>query len=112
MAREVFDGSGSPSGEGFVLVAEELVRAALDVRRVAAMVRDGWVSGLDDGVDVGADELQATLDEFCSRWQVGTDALINRQHDIADRLTCCVEAYLEQDASSRAAYENLGAGVP
>ncbi len=76
------------------------MRAAYDVAATADLVREGTIEGHDDGVDVGHADLQGVLSEFTSRWQTGADALILRQHDIADRLAGMVEGYLEGEAQA------------
>lgn len=91
-------------GDSYLVVADSLVRAARDVRVVADAVREGVLLGLDDSVDVGHQQLQAALADFASRWQTGAEELIHRQHSIADRLTSVVASYLDQEATSMAAY--------
>lgn len=84
----------------YAVLTDSLVRAAYDVEATADLVREGTIDGRDDDVDVGHATLQGVLSEFTSRWQTGADALILRQHDIADRLARVVEGYLEQEAQA------------
>ena len=88
----------------FLVVLDSLVRAASDIRCTADAVRDGLVEALDDEVAVGHDVLQRALGEFGERWQAGLDALLGGQHDIADRVDACVEAYAATDRAAAAAY--------
>ena len=88
----------------FLVVLDSLVRAASDIRRTSDAVRDGLVGALDDEVAVGHAVLQGVLGEFGERWQLGLDALLGGQRDIADRLDACVAAYASTDRAAAAAY--------
>ena len=88
------------------------MRAASDVRRTSDAVRDGLVGALDDEVAVGHDVLQGVLGEFGERWQLGLDALLGGQHDMADRLDACVAAYASTDRTAAAAYVAAMPGPP
>ena len=88
----------------FLVVLDSLVQAASDVRRTSDAVRDGLVGALDDEVAVGHDVLQGVLGEFGERWQLGLDALLSGQHDIADRLDACVASYASTDRAAASAY--------
>lgn len=88
----------------YALLTDSLVRAAYDVATTADLVREGTIEGRDDEVEVGHADLQGVLCEFTSRWQTGADALIRRQHDIADRLARMVEGYLEQEAQAASGF--------
>ena len=88
----------------FLVVLDSLVQAASDVRRTSDAVRDGLVGALDGEVAVGHDGLQGVLGEFAERWQLGLDALLGGQHDIADRLDACVASYASTDRAAASAY--------
>ena len=87
-----------------LVVLDSRVPAASDVRRTSDAVRDGLVGALDGEVAVGHDGLQGVLGEFGERWQLGLDALLGGQHDIADRLDACVASYASTDRAAASAY--------
>ena len=88
----------------FLVVLDSLLQAASNIRRISDAVRDGFVEALDDEVAVGHDQLQAEVGEFVARWQSGLAALLNGQHDIADRLDACVAAYASTDEAATDSY--------
>ena len=96
----------------FLVVLDSLVQAASDVRRTSDAVRDGLVGALDDEVTVGHDDLQGVLGKFVERWQLGLDALLGGQHDIADRLDACVVSYASTDRAAAASYVAAMGGPP
>lgn len=101
-------GKGSwVSGDGFVVVADSLMRAVTDIRVVADWVRDGTVEGLDDGVSVGHDRLQGVLGDFCARWNQGVKDLIHGDEDIATSLRAAVEDYLRVDDAAAGTFAEL-----
>ncbi|MEP6651039.1 MAG: hypothetical protein ABJA74_14200 [Lapillicoccus sp.] len=53
---------------------------------------------------VGHAGLQEALGEFGERWQLGLDALLGGQRDIADRLDGCVARYAATDEAATARY--------
>lgn len=102
--------SGARGSGTYAVLADSLVRAAYDIAATADLVRQGTIDASDDAVDVGHPGLASTLSEFTSRWQTGADALIRREHDIAERLTRVVESYLEQEAQAARGF-TWGAGA-
>jgi hypothetical protein len=96
----------------FLVVLDSLAQAASDVRRTSDAVRDALVGALDDEVAVGHDVLQGVVGEFVERWQLGLDALLGGQHDIADRLDACVASYASTDSAAASAYVAAMTGPP
>ena len=91
----------------FRVVAESLMRAAVDIRVVAAAVRDGSVDGFDNGLNTGHARLQVVLSDYCARWNQGLKVAIHGQEHIADSLDVAVAGYLAQDEQSAATFRDI-----
>ncbi len=67
------------------------MRCVYDIRVVSASVREGTVEGLDDGVDVGHEELGRVVGDFCDRWNQGLTVLVGGNEWLGDQLAEAVE---------------------
>lgn len=101
---------GEPgAGQAFAVTADAMMRAAADLRVIAASVRDGSVEGAADQVDFGHPVVASAAADFCARWNRGVSRLIGGNEQMADRLGVAVRAYVAADAAASAAFEELWA---
>ncbi len=91
----------------FTFVADSLMRAAANVRFVAASVRDGTVEALDDAIDVGHARLGTVLSDFCARWNEGLNQAIGSNEQIAAQLSEAVAEYLAQDEEASRTFAEM-----
>lgn len=91
--------------DGFHVVGQALADAADGVSRLMAALDEHDVDDIDcDKAAVGHDELAATLEDFCDRWQRGVDHLTEDGKELANRLVETANNYFGVDQSTGNAF--------
>lgn len=104
-------GTGPAGGHAFEVTADAMMRAAAELRVIAATVRDGLVEAAPEGTDFGHPLLATTADDFCARWNRGVSQLILGNEAIGERVEVAVRGYVAADASAASAFDALWAGL-
>ena len=91
----------------FSYVADTLMRCVYDIRVVSASVREGTVDGLEDGVDVGHEELGRVVGDFCARWSQGLKVLVGGNEGLGDQLAEAVGGYVAADEAAAGVFAGL-----
>ena len=92
--------------DGFRVDLAALRRAASGVRDTMDEMATHQVSDLDPPTSaLGHDRLGGTLENFCTRWQLGVENLTKDMGVLVDGLDNCVQAYDSTDEGIAAGYD-------
>ena len=100
-------GTGSGGDSAFAITADAMMRAAADIRVIAATVRDGLVENAPESTDFGHAALATAAADFSARWNSGVSRLIRGNEAIGDRVQAAVRAYVATDDSAATAFDEL-----
>jgi hypothetical protein len=96
------------TGDGFTVHLEALYNAAVSLQRILGEVDSQPVGSLACPPQVvGHDELATAGTEFCRRWQLGVNNLLNDGSLIAEGMYSCLKEYSTQDQTVARVFNDL-----
>jgi len=86
---------------GFEVDLRALVEAAEGVNGTMIDLQNNKVSDVGgSAVDYGDGDLAGTVSDFCARWEIGVEHLVNDAQQVANRLYLSAAAYAKAERSN------------